>query len=180
MRNLLVAVVALSCAVSASAAESLESVRAASALSMPSATALKALTFKRALRAEVSQKPPVQAQDAKGSKLITATGYLTLSGSGMVNGAFASVPVSGWVNLSGSDGPISGSVYMTGTAMMNVSGTWASGWVQPSAYVNIYDGGKLLGTMLVQGNIYVSGMVNGTWISVNGSGSVSGQMWTDQ
>jgi hypothetical protein len=185
MRKLLLVVLAavLSGAVAANAAESLESVRAASALALPTPAALGALKFKRALVAKASEAKQESPKGEKASRLLRASGYLMLNGSTSVapGSGFAYVPVSGWVNLSDETGAaISGGVYMTGTAMMNVSGSFANGWVTPQAYVSLYDGGKFLGTMLVQGTIYLSGFANGSWLNVSGSGQVGGQMYVNQ
>ena len=180
MKTLLLAVVALSCAVAASA-ESLESARAASSLT-PSAAALGALKFKPAAVATPAKEPKVSEKSQKTQKLLRVSGFLTLNGSAMHTGAgYVPVPVSGWVNLTEDTGaPISGGVYMNGTAWVSVSGAWASGWAAPQAYVTLTENGRVLGTMLVQGNIPVNGFVNGSWINVSGSGYVSGQMWVDR
>jgi hypothetical protein len=182
MRKLLAVALLLSCAVSAVAADSLESVRAASSFSaLPGAAALKTLKFGGGLRALNAREP--QPAKTKGARLMRLSGYLNLTGSGFHNGnsGFENIQVSGWTTLREDNGsPVNGSVYMTGSAMVSVNGSFASGWATPQAYVTISQNGKPLGTMLIQGNVSVSGFVNGSWINVNGYGPVSGQMWVDQ
>jgi hypothetical protein len=180
MKTLLLAVICTAVAVAASA-ESLESARAASALT-PSAAALGALKFKPAAVAAPAKEPKASEKSDKAQTLLRASGFLTLNGSGMLTGSnYVSIPVSGWVNLTEDSGaPISGGVYMNGTAWVSVNGSWASGWVTPQAYVTLTENGRALGTMLVQGNISVNGFVNGSWLNVSGSGYVSGQMWVDR
>ena len=177
MKMIALVAASLLCAVAAQAFDSSESLHA-SALSAFKAPPAAAFHFTPALRAAPAAKP-TKAAEQKGTRLIRASGYLTLNGSAFVNGqGMVYVPVSGWVTLQSSEGGnIQGSVYMNGNAWISVNGGFGSGWAQPSAYISLSENGKPLGTMLVQGNINVSGFANGGWLNVSGSGYVSGQMY---
>lgn len=177
MRNLALLVLSLLCASSAMALETSEVLRG-SALSAFKAPPAGAFRFTPALRAETAVKP-AKAVPQLGSRVIRAQGYLTVNGSAFVNGqGMVYIPVSGWTTLQSSEGGnIQGSVYVTGNAWVSVNGSFASGSAQPSAWVTLSENGKVLGTMLVQGNIFVTGFANGNWVNVSGSGYVSGQMY---
>ena len=49
----------------------------------------------------------------------------------------------------------------------------------PYANVAIYDSGRYLGTIRVDGNISVTGYNNGGWVNLNGFGTVSGAGYID-
>jgi hypothetical protein len=115
---------------------------------------------------------------AAGVRSIRLSGQLSLDGSAHVSaGPFTTITLSGWAYLRDDNGGrISGNIHFSDTQTYHLSGNHVSGWARPYAYVNVYEGDKLLGTTRVDGSIYVSGWNNGGWVRVSGSGPVSGSL----
>lgn len=120
---------------------------------------------------------PASPQGNAQSRYIRVTGYLSLSGSAHIpqgsNGTF--VTLSGYTQLQDERGRyLAGSVHFTDSSFYHSNGNHVSGWARPSAQISIYENGRYLGSVRVDGSIYVSGWNNGGWVHLNGSGQVSG------
>lgn len=149
-----------------------EALRAASPFS--AMTGLKALP---ALTRTLVQVPKPAAAPVKKPRTIRLSGWVNLSGSGFApqHSPYITVTVSGWTTLQDETGrTLNGSIHLSDTQSYFASGNWVSGYARPRAYVSVYDNGRLLGTVLVDGNVHVSGFKNGDWVHLSGSGQVSG------
>lgn len=129
------------------------------------------------LAASQDTAAPVSPQGTAQSRYIRVTGYLSLSGSAHVpqgsHGTF--VTLSGYTQLQDERGRyLAGSVHFSDSSFYTVSGNHISGWARPYAQISIYENGRYLGSVRVDGSIYVSGWNNGGWVHLNGSGQVSG------
>lgn len=170
--HLRLAVLLCFAAASASAGTS-EALRSASPFS--AMAGLKALPPMARTLVQVDKPTPRPA--AKKLRNIRLSGWINLSGSGFApqHSPYVTVTVSGWTTLQDETGrTLNGSIHLSDTQSYFASGNWVSGYARPRAYVNIYDNGRLLGTVLVDGNVHVSGFKNGDWVHLNGSGQVSG------
>ena len=119
------------------------------------------------------QVKPVSAQN----RYIRLSGYVNLTGSGFANAhwPFITLNVSGTTQLRDDSGRfLGGSVYLSDTVSCHAPSNYVTCWARPSAYVSVYDNGRYLGSVRVDGNITVSGWKSGNWVHVNGSGQVSG------
>lgn len=120
---------------------------------------------------------PVRLKPKPAKSIVNLTGYLSMDGNGFVNqpnGGSVMITLQGSTNLSD---PASGA---TATANFNetqtffVNGNYVSGYVYPRQYVQVYRHGRMAGSVMVSGSIYVSGFVSGNWLRLSGSGQVSG------
>lgn len=129
--------------------------------------------------ASVLGKPvePPRPVKAKSSEWVTVSGNITLNGSGFVAGHsnFVTVDLSGWTTVSDMTGRVrSYNEHVSVMGNFFVNGSWVNGSVYPSAYVSLYRDGKYVGQGRIEGTVFVSGYVNGSWVSVNGSGTLRG------
>lgn len=116
---------------------------------------------------------------SKGTQTLRLRGYVSLNGSGFIprGSSWATMTVSGWTTLEDQDGrTLRGDVRVEDTSTYYLSGNYVSGWARPSAYVNIYQDGRLLGSTRVEGSISVSGWRSGDYLSLSGSGFVDGTL----
>lgn len=113
-----------------------------------------------------------------GAKVLHISGYVNLTGTGYAGqGGFVTVTMTGWTTLRDENGPIGGLVRFTTTDSYFASGNFVSGWTRPYAYVTVFENGRRLGTVRVEGSINVSGWVNGGWANLSGAGTVSGTLY---
>lgn len=123
------------------------------------------------------QEAPPAATSAR-QRFIRLTGHVSLSGTGHAPGStgFATITVSGWTTLTDQDGrTLSGSIHLSDTQTYHLTGSnHVSGWARPSARVSVYRNGRYLGSVFVDGSIYVSGFNNNGWVNLSGSGYVQG------
>ncbi|MBI5202150.1 MAG: hypothetical protein HY925_11230 [Elusimicrobia bacterium] len=114
------------------------------------------------------------------SKYVTLRGFVSVSGTAFVSNqtGYVFITVSGDTQLSDNSGHyVNGFVTVTDTSGYYVNGSYVSGWPRPSGMVTLYQNGRYLGTIRVDGNIPVSGYNSGGWIRVSGSGWVEGSGW---
>lgn len=110
-------------------------------------------------------------------KYIELSGYVHLNGSTFVGqrASYAYVTVSGSTWLQDQEGrTLSGSIWLSSSDAYYVGGSFVNGWARPAAYVSIYDGGKYLGTIRIDGTVSVTGWNSNGWVNLNGSGYVRG------
>ncbi len=128
-------------------------------------------------------EPPQEPVLAAGTRLIRLSGHVWLRGNAHVpNGSgYAHVHVSGWTTLRDQDGrTLSGSVTVSDYVSVWVNSNYVTAWAHPSAYVSVYEGGKYLGNVRVEGTITVSGWNNNGWVDLSGSGNVDGQLYVNE
>ena len=164
-------------AVYAPAAQTPEGARAAASFqSLPGFHALP----KGTPPAPVRGTPVVPVPVRECSQYVRVSGNVDLRGSGYVSkGArIVSVNLTGTTDIRDSSGRIrSGYTTVSYMATLFVNGNWVSEWARPSIYLSLYQDGRYVGQVRVDGNIHVSGWVSGDWVSVSGSGDLSGDIW---
>lgn len=148
------------------------------ALAVPAAAAAPTLEAAKAapmLSAELAL--PARAA-FKAQRNVSLRGDVRLSGNAFVpqNGGFVSVPLSGQVRVTGDGGKIRGDAYVNEYASVWVrEGTnYVSQHVSVNVSVSLYEGGRYVGTAYVNGSVWVNGWANGSWLRLDGNGSVSG------
>jgi len=148
------------------------------ALSLPVAAAAPSLeTAKSASLAALDAAAPARAA-FKAQRHISLNGDVRLSGSGFVpqNGGFISVPLSGTIQVTGDGGKVRGDGHVNEYASVWVreGSNYVSQHVSVNASVSLYDGGRYVGTANVHGSVWVNGWANGSWLRLDGNGSVLG------
>lgn len=121
---------------------------------------------------------------AKAGRYVQVSGYVNLTGNGFISGptgGYTSVPLSGWASFRDSSGEV--------TSNNSYINTYASMWIYPNQYVmqtvwpNIYAQfsykGKPVGSANMTGSISVSGFPSGNFVSLNGSGYLSGSIYVE-
>ncbi len=124
---------------------------------------------------------PVQA---KGGHYAQLSGYVNLTGNGFLNGtgaSYTSVTLSGWASFRDSSGDVT-----CNNAYIN---TMVSMWITPNQYVfqtvwpNVYVQcsykGKPAGSVNMSGSVSVSGFPSGNYVSLNGSGNLTGSLYVE-
>jgi hypothetical protein len=114
----------------------------------------------------------------KASRYVTVSGTVNLQGSGFLSGrsGFVTVNFSGYTTVQDVTGSIRSdmaNINAIGQFFVN-NGGFVNGTVWPNAYVSLYQNGKYLGQANLNGTVFVSGWANGNWLSMNGSGNLSG------
>ena len=128
--------------------------------------------------------PEVKQARAKAGRYVQVSGYVNLTGNGFLSGptgGYTSVPLSGWASFRDSSGEVT-----SNNSYINVP---ASMWIYPNQYVfqtvwpNIYAQfyykGKPVGSANMTGSISVSGWPSGNFVSLNGSGYLSGSIYVE-
>jgi hypothetical protein len=152
------------------------------ALSMPAAAAntLEAAKAAPLFSAELA----LPARKAfKAQRNIFLNGDVHLSGNGFVpqNGGFVSIPLSGSIRVSGDGGKVRGDGMVNEyvSVWVREGSNYVSQFVTVNANVSLYDGGRYVGTANVHGSVMVSGWANGSWLRLDGSGSVNGSAFVN-
>lgn len=176
MKNILLAAMLIPAVLPAVATAGPEALKAGASLSFPNALPTGAAW--RLTRMSVAQDGAESASPRTSqSRYIRLSGYLSLQGSGHIpqgsNGAF--ITVSGSTQLQDDRGRyLAGVVHFSDSSYYHVNGNYVSGWARPYAQISVYDNGRFLGSVRVDGTISVSGWNNGGWLNLSGSGQVSG------
>ena len=129
------------------------------------------------------QLPEAKPARAKAGRYVQVSGYVSLSGNGFISGTggYTSVPLSGWASFRDSSGEV--------TSNNSYINEYASMWIYPNQYVmqsvrpNVYAQfsykGKPAGSTYMTGSITVSGWPSGSFVSLNGSGYLSGSIYVE-
>lgn len=148
----------------------------AAAKAFQALSAFKAKSPVRKLSVVNGSGPAVKAGTRQ--RYVTLRGFANVWGSayvpqGQAGGVF--ITVSGDTQLQDNTGRyLSGSVTVSDSSFYHVSGNYVNGWPRPSATVTLYNRGRYVGTVRIEGSIPVSGWNNGGWVRVSGSGWVEG------
>lgn len=152
------------------------------ALSVPAAAAptLEAAKAAPLLTAELA----LPARKAfKAQRNVSLYGDVRLSGNGFVphNGGFVSIPLSGNVRVTGDGGKVRGDGMVNEyvSVWVREGSNYVSQFVSVNVNVSLYDGGRYVGTAYVHGSVMVSGWANGSWLRLDGSGSVNGSAFVN-
>jgi hypothetical protein len=116
---------------------------------------------------------------ATGRPIQSLSGNVQLTGFGWMSTpppSFTNINFNGSVNVQGPGGLIgNGNFYVNGSVFLSGS-NFVTGNVPLSITVQVYKNGQPVGTGTVNGNIFVSGMVNSGSVNLNGSGMVWGNV----
>lgn len=167
MRNLAAVLLSLSVVLPpALAAGTVEAVRAAGAAGLGAAGAFQPKAF-------------------KAQRMVPLWGQASLNGTGFVFGqhtTYVTVNLSGQLNASGDGGRVqTGGSMVSQTVSLFLSpgqtGIYQS--VSINQNVGVYCNGRYAGSAFLNGTIHVSGFRSGNYISLSGSGPVSGSAFVD-
>ncbi|MDO8806517.1 MAG: hypothetical protein Q7R35_19060 [Elusimicrobiota bacterium] len=129
-------------------------------------------------------KAPEAAKPAKvrAGRYFQVSGNVYLTGTGFLSGTtanYTSITLSGWANFRDSSGQVT-----SNNSYINV---YSSMWITPNQYVmqtvwpNVYTQfyykGKPVGSASMSGSVSVSGFPSGNYVSLNGSGYLSGSIY---
>lgn len=131
-----------------------------------------------AVRAGAVLAAPAPAKAFKAQRHVSLNGDVRLSGSGFVpqNGGFVSVPLNGTIRVTGDGGKVHGDGYINEYASVWVreGANYVTQFVSVNASVNLYSNGRYVGMANVHGSVFVSGWATGSWLRLDGTGTVSG------
>lgn len=134
-------------------------------------------------RVDARAGAPLPPAAATGSRHVRLSGHVSLSGSAFVSerSSFVTVNVSGTANLRDDSGRfVGGSVRLSDMVSCHASSNHVTCWARPSATVSLYRDGRYVGSVPVSGSIMVSGWKSGSWLHLNGSGTVSGTGYVNE
>ena len=128
---------------------------------------------------EVKVEVPVKVEvlKAKTGRYVQVSGYVNLNGRGYVqapNGGFTMISLTGWASFRDSSGYINESASMWIYPNQHVFQT-----VRPNVYAQFYRNGKPLGAVYMTGSVSVSGWPSGNYVSLNGSGYLTGSIYVE-
>ena len=135
-----------------------------------------------------SKTAPAQITKAKSvtktSTYVQVSGYVTLNGNGsimMPNGGFTTIYLNGWVTVRDSSGQItSNNSYVNiPVSMFIYPNQFVSQFVYPNISAQLYKNGKYVGSTTLNGSINVTGFPSGSFVSLSGSGNISGSVYVD-
>ncbi len=146
------------------------------------ATQLSAAVAAPAVKMPEVQKPA----RARAGRYVQVSGYVTLNGSGFLNGtgtgaSYTSVTLNGWASFRDSSGQVtSNNSYISVPASMWIyPNQYVSQTVWPNVYAQFSYKGKPAGSTSMSGSIMVSGWPSGNYVSLNGSGYLSGSIYVE-
>lgn len=150
------------------------------ALAAGSAESLKASGV-----AAFAQAAAVPPKAFKAQKMVMLWGQASLNGTGWIfnqHTTYVTVNLSGSLNANGDGGRV-----QTGNTMISQTVSLYLPPGQSAVYQNVsinqnvslYCNGRFAGTAFINGNIHVSGFRSGNYLSLSGSGPVSGSAFVD-
>jgi len=140
------------------------------------------VAFALAVQAEKAT-PASQPAKAQSGRYTQVSGFVNLTGSGMVpqNGGFTTVNLTGGAAFRDASGKI--------TSNQTCISVPASMWIYPNQYVfqnvrpniyaQFYKDGKYIGSANMSGSVNVSGRPNGGFVYLNGSGYLDGVVYVN-
>ncbi|OGR88089.1 MAG: hypothetical protein A3J74_08540 [Elusimicrobia bacterium RIFCSPHIGHO2_02_FULL_57_9] len=146
----------------------------------PAATAWAGTLETSWTQADASFKAvPLSSLSFKPARYVGVSAQLALNGSGFISRppGYVTITLRGQTDIQDSSGRIrSGFLSVSENAYVYVSGGMVSHWVRLNTYVSFYQDGRHVGSAWVSGNIPVSGYLSGNWLSLSGSGALSGNL----
>ena len=121
---------------------------------------------------------------ARTGRYVQVSGYVNLNGSGFLSGpnaSYTSVNLTGWASFRDSTGEVtSNNSYINTTAYMWITpNQYVFQSVSPNVYAQFYYKGKPVGSANMTGYISVSGFPGGNYVSLNGSGNMTGSLYVE-
>ncbi len=120
----------------------------------------------------------------KGGHYAQVSGYVNLSGNGFISGpnaSYTSVTLTGWASFRDSSGDVTcNNTYINAMAYMWITpNQYVFQTVRPNVYVQCSYKGKPAGSVNLSGSVSVSGFPSGSFVSLNGSGNLSGSLYVE-
>jgi hypothetical protein len=121
---------------------------------------------------------------ARTGRYVQVSGYVNLTGNGFVSGpnaSYTSITLSGWASFRDSTGEVtSNNSYINTMAYMWITpNQYVFQSVSPNVYAQFYYKGKPVGSTSMTGYISVSGFPSGNYVSLNGSGNMTGSIYVE-
>jgi len=119
---------------------------------------------------------------AKAGRYFQVSGNVSLTGNGFLYGttaSYTSITLTGWANFRDSSGQVtSNNSYINVPASMWITpNQYVMQTVWPNIYTQFYYKGKPVGSASMSGSVSVSGFPSGSYVSLNGSGYLSGSIF---
>ena len=119
---------------------------------------------------------------ARAGRYFQVSGYVNLTGNGFLYGtgaSYTSVTLTGWANFRDSSGQVTSnnSYINVMTSMFITPNQYVMQTVWPNVYTQFYYNGKPVGSASMSGSVSVSGFPSGSYVSLNGSGYLSGSIY---
>lgn len=135
-----------------------------------------------AAAAEIKAPEAAKPAKARAGRYFQVSGYVNLTGSGFLygtNASYTSVTLTGWANFRDSSGQVtSNNSYINVPASMWITpNQYVMQTVWPNVYTQFYYNGKPAGSASMSGSVSVSGFPGGNYVSLNGSGYLSGSIY---
>ena len=117
-------------------------------------------------------------------RYVQVSGYVNLTGNGFISGpnaSYTSVTLTGWASFRDSAGEVtSNNSYINTMAYMWITpNQYVFQSVSPNVYVQCSYKGKPAGSVNMSGFISVSGFPSGNYVSLNGSGNMTGSLYVE-
>lgn len=139
-----------------------------------------------AVPAAADVKVPEAPKPARGraGRYVQVSGYVTLSGNGFVpgtTGGYTSITLNGWATFRDSSGQVtSNNSYISVPASMWIyPNQYVFQTVYPNVYAQFYYKGRPVGSTSMSGSISVNGWPGGSYVSLNGSGNLTGSIYVE-
>ncbi|MBI5883556.1 MAG: hypothetical protein HZB91_10690 [Elusimicrobia bacterium] len=179
MKKILLPCVVMLFASAVSAGPTLEEISASARDGLKQAGEFKpAMSF--SMFAQQTEKPEARPLAQKGQTVtLRLSGHVWLRGNAFVpqGSNFASVRVAGSTTLYDQNGkPLNGYVEVSDYVSVFLNSDYVSAFARPYAYVSIYKDGKFLGSVRIDGSIFVTGWNRNGWLDLSGSGTVGGTL----
>ena len=128
--------------------------------------------------------PEAKPAKAKAGRYVQVSGYVSLNGNGWVpgtTGGYTSVTLTGWANFKDSSGQVASnnSYINTYASMWSYPNQHVFQTVWPNIYTTFYRNGKLVGSTNMTGSISVSGWPSSNYVTLSGSGYLSGSIYVE-
>jgi len=129
---------------------------------------------------------PEVSKPARGraGHYVQVSGYVTLNGNGFVPGTaggYTSITLNGWATFRDSSGQVtSNNSYINVPASMWIyPNQYVFQTVSPNIYVQFYNQGRPVGSAYMSGSISVNGWPSGNYVTLNGSGNLTGSIYVE-
>lgn len=134
--------------------------------------------------AEVKAPEVPAPAKARTGRYVQVSGYVNLTGNGFISGpnaSYTSITLTGWASFRDSSGQVtSNSSYINTMAYMWITpNQYVFQSVSPNVYAQFYYKGKPVGSANMTGYISVSGFPSGNYVSLNGSGNMTGSIYVE-
>lgn len=155
-------------------AQSPESIKTVSLRAFTELSAFKPDARKEASRVAPAREILVSVQGARNARMV---GEVELSGHGHIPSQNQGVYMllSGSMDVADENGRVlARNVQVAYSGLLQVSGSYVSGYAHPQVYAPLYRDGRYIGSVKLSGPVHVSGHASGTWARVSGRGRLWG------